>query len=267
MLADEPMGTRPAIVLLLLLALSAPAAAQSLGGSAASLDRQNRAARKHDFSYLGQSSDVKRFVRLGLLVPVRGNADYELAAVSFPYARDEVRLFVERLAQQYRSACGEKLVVTSLTRPQSRQPRNASSRSVHPTGMAVDLRASTNRRCRSWLERTLLSLEKSGLLEATRERRPPHYHVAVYPRPYRQYVDVRIRRQAGATRLASASGAAATASDSGDGSSPIYRVDRGDTLWGIAKQVGVTVEDLQEANGLAGPRIYAGQLLTLPRER
>ena len=37
--------------------------------------------------------------------------------VSFPFARPEVELFVQRLSGQYRRACGEQLVVTSLTRP------------------------------------------------------------------------------------------------------------------------------------------------------
>jgi hypothetical protein len=60
-----------------------------------------------------------------------------------------VQTFVERLSSQYHNACGERLVVTSLTRPASEQPRNASDRSVHPTGMAIDLRLSTKGTCRT----------------------------------------------------------------------------------------------------------------------
>ena len=93
-------------------------------------------------------------------------------------------------------------MVTSLTRPLSRQPRNASSRSVHPTGMALDVRRSNSRSCRSWLESVLLSLEGSGVLEATRESYPPHYHIAVYPQPYARYVDNLTTRSAD-TRMAS----------------------------------------------------------------
>ena len=58
----------------------------------------------------------------------------------------------ERLGGQYRGACGEQLVITSLTRPATLQPRNASERSVHPTGMALDIRYSWDRSCRRWLE-------------------------------------------------------------------------------------------------------------------
>jgi hypothetical protein len=165
--------------------------AQSLLGSHESLLKQNEEARDHDFSYLRTSAEVREYAQQGVLVRVPGNADYELATdeVSFPYARPEVKLFIERLADQYHSACGEPLVVTSLTRPINRQPSNASIISVHPTGMAVDLRRSDGAGCRQWLETVLLDLEGKGVIEATREQYPPHYHVAVFPNPYLQYVN------------------------------------------------------------------------------
>jgi hypothetical protein len=180
-----------ALSLLALAACAAPVVrAQSLLGSHESLIKQNEEAREHDFTYLRTSSDVRDYAQQGILVRVPGNADYELATdeVSFPYARPEVKLFVERLAAQYRESCGEALVVTSLTRPITRQPPNASAISVHPTGMAVDLRRSDSSGCRQWLETVLLDLEGKGVVEATREQYPPHYHVAVFPNPYLQYV-------------------------------------------------------------------------------
>lgn len=252
----------------------------ALRGSTASMDRQEEQASRHDFSYLRDAAQVRRFVANGLLVPVRGNEHYEIHGVSFPWARPEVRTFVERLASQYRSACGEKLVVTSLTRPLAHQPRNASERSVHPTGMAVDLRIPSSSRCRKWLEGVLLSLEKQGVLEATRERRPPHYHIAVFPQPYARYVQARGGKVAvpaswtaqasdglDAVRRAAAPGAqtsrTAEAAASGTGA---YRVRRGDSLWRIARAHGTTVDRLLEANGLAEPRIIPGQLLRVPGE-
>lgn len=181
---------RVTLVLLagMLLGRPAPVPAQSLRGSPWSLSRQAAAARRHDFTRLRRREDVRRFVRLGLLVPLRDNDSYVVSGASFPYARPAVKLFVERLGRQYRRACAERLVVTSLTRPTRLQPRNASHRSVHPTGMAVDLRRSERASCRGWLERVLLSLERRGVVEATRERQPPHYHVAVFPSAYERYV-------------------------------------------------------------------------------
>jgi LysM repeat protein len=189
----------------LVFASAAPADGQTLRGSTHAMQQQNRVARDHDFTFLHSASQVRSFVDAGYLVRVPGNADYELASVSYPYARPAVKLFIERLASQYRSACGEKLVVTSLTRPTSEQPNNASALSVHPAGMAVDLRVSGRAACRNWIERTLLSLEKQGVLNAIRENRPPHYHVALFPNQYTQYV-ARMTGQSPA-RLAAAIGA------------------------------------------------------------
>jgi LysM repeat protein len=235
----------------------ATAAAQTLRGGAASLDRQNAQAQAHNFTSLRTPADVRRYVELGYLVPVVPNRDFDLANVSFPYARPEVRLFIERLANQYRSACGEKLVVTSLTRPQSNQPWNASSRSVHPTGMAVDLRRSQRAQCRNWLERVLLSLEGQGLVEAIYERNPPHYHVAVYPRPYAQYV---ARITGSDPVVAQAVQAAAEV----ELRFVNHRVARGETLATIAQRHGVAVSRLRAENGIRGDRILAGQELRIP---
>lgn len=280
-----------AVVGIVLLSLSAPASAQTLRGSRATMQTQNSVARQHDYSFLRTSSQVKKFVNLGLLVQLPGNADYELARVSFPYARPAIRTFVERLSAQYRSACGERLVVTSLTRPEARQPRNASDLSVHPAGMAVDLRVSKRAACRKWLESTLLSLEARGVVDATRERYPAHYHVAVFPEPYTQYVAALTRRsttrlastnptpakadpasaQAKATLTAANLGADVESAGSGPSDAAAvssaqaeYEVRPGDTLWGIARRHGITVDELKAANGLAGPKIKAGQTLAVP---
>lgn len=241
--------------------------AQDLRGSSASMDLQERQAVAHDFTYMRNADQVRSFVANGFLVPIRGNSDYEIHGVSFPYARPEVQLFVERLSSQYRDACGEKLVVTSLTRPQNRQPSNASSRSVHPTGMAVDLRIPRTSSCRSWLEKVLVSLEGTGVIEATRERRPPHYHIAVFPRPYTRYVSGQGATTSTPTRMAQAeveSDDAPVAVTQAVMDLSDYRVRRGDSLWAIARAHGTTVDRLVSANELRGKRIYAGQVIRVP---
>lgn len=244
-------------VVAVLLGGAVPAAGQSLRGSSASLDRQNRVAREHDYTFLSTGGQVRTFAEKGWLVRLRPGNDYELYAVSYPYTRPEVALFVQRLASQYRAACGEPLVVTSLTRPTSAQPRNASNRSVHPTGMALDLRYSRSRSCRQWLEDVLLSLEKAGVVEATRERYPPHYHVAVFPRQYSAYVDQVQRRRV--TQVAQAVVAPAERA--------AYKVRNGDSLWTIARAHGTTVDEIRTLNGLRGNKILAGQVIEVPRAR
>ena len=207
------------------------------------MDRQETQATRHDFTYLRTASHVRQFVDLGLLVRVSSNQNFTVRRVSFPYARAEVVLFLNRLGEQYHDACGDKLVVTSLTRPKSRQPRNASGRSVHPTGMAVDLRRSSNASCRRWLEDVLIYLEDQGALEATRERRPPHYHVAIFPKTYSAYVD-RVSGGQAATLVASASQGSAS-STGASASAADHRVRRGETLWELAQQYRTTVPELR----------------------
>jgi hypothetical protein len=238
------------------LGLPASAASQSLRGSAASLDRQNRMALDHDYTFIHDGDRVRFFASQGWLVRIEPNSDFALRGVSYPYARPEVALFVQRLGSQYRAACGEPLVVTSLTRPLTGQPVNASDRSVHPTGMALDLRTPRTRVCRAWLERVLLGLERAGVVEATLERFPVHYHVAVYPRQYASYVEA-LRTRDGPPPSETTAAAAVSEREP-------YRVRRGDSLWTIARTHGTTVDELRNRNQLAGSRIYVGQVLSLP---
>lgn len=217
-----------------------PVQAQSLSGSPASMTRQNQEAVRYGYSFLENAQAVNQFVDRGHLVKVAPNRYIELSDVSYPYARPGVKMFLDRLSAQYLAACGDKMVVTSLTRPINKQPANASSVSVHPTGMAADLRIPRKSSCRSWLERTLLSLEGSGVIDVTRERHPPHYHVAVFTQTYEQYV--------------------ATVS----GASTDYVVRRGDTLSEIAGRTGVSIEQLRAANGMNGDLLQVGQKLQIP---
>ena len=162
--------------------------AQTLRGSLASVERQYSVAVRLDYSFLQTAGEVSRFVKQGLLVPINQTGNVQLVGVSYPYGRPALKMFVQRLGSQYRANCGQPLVVTSLTRPASEQPRNASDESVHPAGMAVDLRIGTGA-CRKWLEKTLLAMEKRGVIEATKERHPAHFHIAVFPTAYMAYVD------------------------------------------------------------------------------
>ncbi len=45
-----------------------------------------------------------------------------------------------------------------------------------------------------------------------------------------------------------------------------YRVQSGDTLWGIARKFGITVDELKKANNLTNNGLSIGQLLYIPRE-
>jgi hypothetical protein len=239
--------------LLLLPSLAIPAWAQSLRGSRASIDRQNREARQHDFTFLRRPAQLDRFVDAGLLVPLEDAEHYRLHDVSFNVARPEVKLFVERLSAQYLDACGQRLVVTSLTRPTTLQPANASPRSVHPTGMAVDLRVPATASCRRWLESTLLALERRRVLDATLERSPLHFHVAVFPSEYLAYVAAMTGRSEPALL--------------GDVQGPTrHTVRRSESLWTIARRYGTTPARIKAANALTSNVIRPGQTLVIPSD-
>ncbi|MXX05179.1 MAG: LysM peptidoglycan-binding domain-containing protein [Gammaproteobacteria bacterium] len=229
-----------AILAVIFAASVSVAQAQTLRGSRDSVQRQYDIAVRDGFDFVASSSEISGLVESGQLLRVVENRNLILHDVSNPYARPAVKLLLDRLSAQYRRACGEQLTVTSLLRPQNRQPANAASNSVHPAGMAVDLRIPDRGRCRSWLEQTLLSLEGSGVLDVTRERWPPHYHVAVFTTPYQNYV------------------AALTDSNRE------YRVRRGDSLWEIAQTMGVSLAQLRAVNGISGDLINIGQRLQIP---
>lgn len=162
----------------------------SLRGSPTSMARQNDVAKQLGYSFVENPDQLPGLVEEGKFVRLPGNKFYRVNdGVSYPFARPEVRLFIERLAEQYYEGTGEQLVVTSLTRPDSEQPRNSHELSVHPAGIAVDLRISSKKLSRAWLESVLLRLEGEGVLDITRERWPPHYHVAIFPNSYRAYVE------------------------------------------------------------------------------
>lgn len=234
---------------LLITARAVPASSQSLRGSPASIDRMYRHAVAEKLHFYETVRGVRNAARRGALVRLSSDSNFILHAVSFPFVREPTRTFVKRLAEQYHESCGEQLVVTSATRPEARQPSNSSARSVHPTGMAVDLRKPDGS-CLEWLRDTLRELEGAEVIEATEEFGPPHFHVAVYPTPYRRYVDARTR---GERRTVVAESAAQR-----------YRVREGDTLWGIAREHDTTVGRIKAANHLSGSTIVPGQLLVIP---
>src|ERR1700730_15166431 len=91
------MRRHVAALCLLTLPAAALTDAQSLVGSRESLLRQDQEAQTEGFTYLRTAADVRDYARRGILVRVSANADYDVETdeVSFPYARPEVKLFIE----------------------------------------------------------------------------------------------------------------------------------------------------------------------------
>ncbi len=236
--------------------LAGTAQAQTLRGSRGSVERMYNQAQRQDLTFYRSARGVRGAAAEGDLVRLGGNENYRLADASYPYALPTTRTFVQRLAAQYREACGERLVVTSATRPRSLKLRNSVTESVHPSGMAVDVRKPTRGSCLRWLRRTLLDVEGEGVIEATEEHHPPHFHIAVFPAQYRRYLAT---RDGGGDKP---SPRRASASRGTRGST--YRVRQGDTLLAIAHRTGVSVARLKGANDLRSSRLQVGQRLVIP---
>jgi hypothetical protein len=254
------MISRSAVAGAMLVLLASGAHAQSLRGSPATVDRVHQQAVNHGLRFFPSGSSIQTANRNGGLVRLGGNGDYKLVDVSYPYVIPAARTFVVRLATQYHDACGEPMVVTSAIRPSSMKLVNSVDESVHPTGMAVDLRRPKKTSCLRWLRNTLLSLESAGVLDVTEEHNPAHFHVAVFPTPYRRYVEART----GEPQVAMTTPPAARTTAVSPASNRTYTVKRGDSLWSIARNNQLTVRQLQVANDLGSSRIIAGQKLKIP---
>lgn len=226
--------------------------AQSLRGSLASVERMYDHAVRDGLTFYETSSAVRWAAARGELVQLRSDGGYEMHRVAFPFVRPATLTFVERLADDFDQVCREPLVVTSGVRPETRQPANSSQRSVHPTGMAVDLRRPQGY-CLTWLRRTLLDLEGQGVIEATEEHHPAHFHVAVFGPEYTQYAAAHNEPRATAMILARANTGGRE-----------YKVRPGDSLWSIAQRHATSVRELIALNRLGHTKIRPGQTLIIP---
>ena len=251
----SPLIAGSAALAALLLVAPDAVGAQSLRGSEASIERMYEHAKQEKLPFYETPKGVLTAVTEGRLVRIGESGQIQLHSVAYPYVRPSTRLFVDRLSAQYESVCGEPLVVTSGVRPATRQPRNSVSLSVHPTGMAVDIRRPRATKCLRWLRSTLLELEGENVIEATEEHRPAHFHVAVYPTQYTRYATGKAKAETG-TQVASRSSATVT-----------YKVHEGDTLWDIARGHHITVDALLGANDLSDDVIHPGQELKIPASR
>jgi hypothetical protein len=251
---------------------------QSLRGSKASVEKMYDFAQSHRYPFYLTPATLDDAIAKGKLVPLTGDENYELTrGVGFSYATAEAREFVMQFAPQYLAACGAPLTVTSAARPMSRQPRNANPHSVHPTGIAVDIRRPYPGPCLTWVRGALAELEARGFVEATEEHHPVHLHIAVLRAPGARFTlpdltnGVVVARQAppaGTPVVATANGEVAlspAASATSDSRGRVYLVRQGDTLWDVAQKTGVSVKALADANHRSPKAVLRpGTTLLLP---
>ncbi len=244
-----------------------------LHGSKSSVEKMYDFAQSHRLPFYLTPTNVDRAIADGKLVALTGDSTYELTrGVGFSYSTGEAKQFVLAFAPQYLAACGVPLTVTSAARPMSRQPHNANPHSVHPTGIAVDIRRPPPGPCLTWVRGALTELEDKGIVEATEEHHPVHLHVAVLVQPGRKMVLPNLVRTVVARQAPTPVPLTTAATSSGGVSLPngknalrTYTVRQGDTLWDIANRSGVTVSALARVNaGAAKSALRPGTTLVLP---
>lgn len=175
------------VAVVLVLGITAEAVGQEIIGSPESITMQHSYAEKGHLSFMQSESDVKKSLRSRLLFPITLNPHVKLHKVSFPYGLFTTQLFVDWFAKRHKNACGVGMTITSGTRPRNRQPSNAHKLSVHPTGMAVDIRIPATEECEWWMMNETLWLESLGVIDVTREFYSPHFHIAVFPERFLEY--------------------------------------------------------------------------------
>ncbi|HEV7990738.1 MAG TPA: DUF5715 family protein [Gemmatimonadaceae bacterium] len=268
---------------LALFTIASPAFAQrrarfpdELRGSKESVQKMYDFAQSHGLPFYLTPTNLQEAIAKGKLVQLTGDSTYELTrSVGFSYSTPEAKQFVIAFAPRYLAACGTPLIVTSAARPISRQPRNSNPYSVHPTGIAVDLRRPPAGPCQTWLRNALAELEVKGFVEATEERHPAHLHVAVLTEPGRvatlpplsaSSVVARAKPPA-PVHLSNVPAATAQVATKRVTSSNgrTYRVRDGDTLWDVAQRTGVSVQALARANNRSARAVLRpGVTLRIP---
>ena len=252
---------------------------QDLHGSKQSVEKMYEFAISHRMPFYLTPVNVDDAIAKGRLVALAGDSTYELTrGVCFAYSTREAKQFVLAFAPQYLAACGVPLTVTSAARPMSNQPHNANPHSVHPTGIAVDIRRPYPGPCLTWVRGALATLEERGVVEATEEHHPVHLHVAVLVQPGAKVllpnlVKTVVARQlttppVPVTTLATAAVAGDAKLAAGSRDAPkaprSYTVRQGDTMWDIANRAGVSMADLKKANARVASALKPGTTLVLP---
>lgn len=185
----------------------------SLKGSTESLDRQNLEAELEHLTKIENAGQLEKFIKAGLLVRLPENSHISVDPY-LPeyrrYCRPWTAKFLQDLGNEHAKKFpnGHALMITSAVRPENVQRnlhnRNASPRSVHPTGSTVDMTygpiykkdkdgkkiykhgkpqvwyLGMSEAEQKWMNTKLLQLERQNLVEATKEHMQPCYHVMVF---------------------------------------------------------------------------------------
>jgi hypothetical protein len=165
-----------------------PADAVSLvGGCQTTSEQQLQYARGNQLPLITTVAQYHERIASGQFVLFEGPHLQVLA--KRPYALPSTVAFIAEMSVAYNAAGCGKLVVRDALRLTTERPLNGSMHSVHPAGMAVDIRMQyIKSECGDWLRSYVRLKEAAGKVDGTHELKPEHLHVVVPIEPRIQVI-------------------------------------------------------------------------------
>ena len=149
-----------------------------IGGELTSSPQQYEYASRRQLAYMASEEEYQARIKSGYFELLE--SPFLKVLANRPHVLPSTAKFVYRLAADYYAfGCGQ-LVVTGAGRLSTQRPSNGSIYSVHPFGMAVDVRTKfIPIECADWLRSYVSGKEALQEVDATQEHRPEHLHVVV----------------------------------------------------------------------------------------
>ncbi len=153
-----------------------------VGGEVSSSEQQLGYALELQLPLITTDADYQARISSGYFI--RLESPFMEVHARRPYALPSTVVFVAELAREYYNAGCGLLVVKDALRLTSERPSNGSLYSVHPAGMAVDIRTKyIPTECADWLRTYINQKEAEGKVDGTQEWKPEHLHVVVPLQP------------------------------------------------------------------------------------
>ena len=156
-----------------------------VGGCYTTSEQQRSFALSKGLPLASNEAEYRALIANGTFVRLESGPYLQVLA-GRPYVRAETAQFVQQMAQSYSGAGCGRMIVIGAGRLTTEIYENSSPFTVHPFGMAVDIR--TNARfgisttCADWLRAYAKEKEAELLADGTHELDPEHLHLVVVPR-------------------------------------------------------------------------------------
>lgn len=153
-----------------------------VGGCQTTSEQQFQYALKQNLTPVTTAAEYADRIARGQFVRLEG--PHLLVLAKRPYALPSTVAFMMELSAAYHATgCGQ-VIVKDAVRLVSERPPNGSIHSVHPSGMAVDIRVRYIKpACADWLRMYVRQKEAVGAVDATHELHPEHLHIVVPLQP------------------------------------------------------------------------------------